>query len=78
MKNFILIGIFQIATIGAFPAIQSKSRKENETKIGMYFFLSLILYSTQMDRENRTEALLWSKMAFFTRAWWKVKVLPRP
>ena len=37
----------------------------------------LVWKDTLMDISQRIGALLWSKMAFFKRAWWKVKVLLR-
>ena len=43
-----------------------------------YLIYHVHIWLTQMDRENRTPAILWCKITFFKRAWHKVKVLPRP
>ena len=46
-----------------------------EASLKIQFFMVL---NTVVEKTNHFLHLLWSKMAFFKRAWWKVKVLSCP
>ena len=44
----------------------------------LYGYARILFQYTVVFSQNRTLAILWSKMAFFTMAWRGVKVLQRP